>query len=383
MAMKLSKFILVAVCALLIVLVLLKLVIHQQETKHQLQQEDTDKELVVALNQSCCSTAMQYKVEYLCSREISSLVSHCSCSDYLMCKLVMVTALSSNHFVESIDFFGSVYAYFPQVKIIVYDLGLTMNEVSRIQSYCNVLEVRKFNLTRYPSHIKDLHNYAWKIFIISEMSEEHELFFYCDASCRMKSIIPHYLPNILKCPVLPVSWLPDSIVKTTHDGMLKYLGVQKSRQELEQLLPHGFQAIVIFWANVVLKEKFLPSLVDCASHLECIAPNGSHLWGCYKALKPIIILVVSQIRPICSKYFATQRLWWHSGSSGQAEQNGTSWRWPFSNDAIQQQDELPVQHIVYSCRGGCSDRHFRHFSIRGLAFLVLFVAGIIYKLNGC
>ena len=290
MAMKLSSSIFVAVCVLMIVLVLLKLVIHQQKIIGQpLQQEDSGKELVAALNQSCCSVAMQYKVEYLCSREISSLVSHCSCSDYLMCKLVMVTALSSNHFVESIDFFGSVYAYFPQVKVVVYDLGLTMNEVSCIQSYCNVLEVRKFNLTRacYPSHIKDLHNYAWKIFIISEMSEEYELFFYCDASCRMKSIIPHYLPNILKFPVLPASWLNDSIVKTTHDGMLKYFGEQRSRQELEQLLPHGFQAIVIFWANVVFKEKLLPSLIDCASHLECIAPKGSHLWGCYKALKPI------------------------------------------------------------------------------------------------
>ena len=382
MAMKLSKFILVAVCALLIVLVLLKLVIHQQETKHQLQQEDTDKELVVALNQSCCSTAMQYKVEYLCSREISSLVSHCSCSDYLMCKLVMVTALSSNHFVESIDFFGSVYAYFPQVKIIVYDLGLTMNEVSRIQSYCNVLEVRKFNLTRYPSHIKDLHNYAWKIFIISEMSEEHELFFYCDASCRMKSIIPHYLPNILKCPVLPVSWLPDSIVKTTHDGMLKYLGVQKSRQELEQLLPHGFQAIVIFWANVVLKEKFLPSLVDCASHLECIAPNGSHLWGCYKALKPIYwwchrydqsALNILLLRDFGDTLVALDK------------QSRTELVDVDRSPTMQYNNRMSYQcNISYTAVEEAAQTGISGISVFVvLLFLVLFVAGIIYKLNGC
>ena len=251
------------------------------------QENHTDDELQTetALNQSCCSTAMQYKVEFLCSRELSSLVSHCYCSDYLMCKLVVVTALSSNHFVESIDFFGSVYTHFPQVKIIVYDLGLTMNEVSCIQSYCNVLEVRKFNFSHYPSHVKNLYNYAWKIFIISEISEEHELFFYCDTSCRMKSIIPHYLPNILKFPVLPASWLKQSVVKTTHDRMLKYLGVQKSRQELEQLLPHGFQATaVILWANAVFKEKLLPSLIDCASYLECIAPKGSGLFGCNFAL---------------------------------------------------------------------------------------------------
>ena len=272
-----------AVCVLLTVLVL----IHQQEIKQQgqpLQQEDTGKEIrsgVVALNQSCCSTALQYKVEFLCSRELSSLVSHCSCSDYLMCKLVMVTALSSNHFVESIDFFGSVYAHFPRVKVVVYDLGLAMNEVSRIQSYCNVLEVRKFNFNSYPSHVKNLHNYAWKMFIISEISEQYEVFFYCDASCRMLKILPDYLPDLLKFPVLPATWLGSSIVKTTHDGMLQYLNVQHSRQELERLVPRGFQATaVVYWTNSVLREAFLPAYVDCASYIECIAPEGSHRWGC-------------------------------------------------------------------------------------------------------
>ena len=290
MAMKLWS-IFMAVCVFLLVAVLLKLALHQQEfeTKQQvqpLQKGDASKvkELqtgAVVLNQSCCSVAVKYKVDYLCSREISSLVSHCSCSDYLMCKLVMVTALSSSHFVESIDFFGSVHTRFPQVMIIVYDLGLTRRQVSRIQSYCNVLEVRKFNFNRYPSHAKNLYNYAWKVFILSEISEEHEVFFYCDTSCRVKSIIPHYLPKILKFPVLPASWIRHSVVKTTHDGMLKYLGVRKSREELEQLLPHGFQGGAnIFWANAMFKEKLLPSLTDCASHLECITPEGSHKGGC-------------------------------------------------------------------------------------------------------
>ena len=75
------------------------------------QENHTDDRLQAgtASNQSCCWIGTKHKVEYLCSTEHSSLVSYCSCSDYLMCKLVMVTALSSNHFEESIDFFGSVH----------------------------------------------------------------------------------------------------------------------------------------------------------------------------------------------------------------------------------------------------------------------------------
>ena len=238
-----------------------------------------------ASNQSCCWIATKHKVEYLCSTEHSSLVSYCSCSDYLMCKLVMVTALSSNHFVESIDFFGSVHTHFPKMKVIVYNLGLSTSEVSRIQSYCNVMEVRMFKYHLYPDHTKYLFNYAWKTFLISEMSQEYEVFFYCDASCRMKSIFPHYLPSIFKFPVLPASWLKKSVVKTTHDGMLQFLRVQKSRKELEQLLPRGFQSgTIILWANAMFKEKLLPSLIDCASHLECIAPKGSNHFGCNFAL---------------------------------------------------------------------------------------------------
>ena len=106
-------------------------------------------------------------------------------------------------------------------------------------------------------------------------------FFYCDASCRMLKILPDYLPDLLKFPVLPATWLGSSIVKTTHDGMLQYLNVQHSRQELERLVPRGFQATaVVYWTNSVLREAFLPAYVDCASHIECIAPEGSHRWGC-------------------------------------------------------------------------------------------------------
>lgn len=122
----------------------------------------------------CCITAEKYTLEILCpeNTEVKD-PEMCSCTDYMLCKLVMLTAFSSNHFRESQDFFGSVHAILPNTKIIVYDIGLTEAEVNRVQSYCNVLEVRKFNFDLYPPHVKELYKCAWKPLIVNEVSKEY------------------------------------------------------------------------------------------------------------------------------------------------------------------------------------------------------------------
>ena len=148
---------------------------------------------------------------------------NCSCIEYMLCKLVVVTALSSSHFEESLEFFRFVYANFPATKVIVYDLGLTENEVRRLQSYCNVLEVRKFEFAKYPPHTKDLMTYSWKPHIVYDVSKEYELFIYCDASCRITKAFIKHLPELHQYPLLPKVRGSYSILRTTHDGMLKYV----------------------------------------------------------------------------------------------------------------------------------------------------------------
>ncbi len=76
---------------------------------------------------SCCEEAAQQKLEVLCSPHVEPTdgARNCSCVDYMMCKLVFVTALSSNHYKESLDYFGSVHLNMPNTTIIVYDIGRT------------------------------------------------------------------------------------------------------------------------------------------------------------------------------------------------------------------------------------------------------------------
>lgn len=239
------------------------------------------------LELTCCSIASRHKLEVLCfnNKPVTSGFgnSNCNCTTYMLCKLVIVTALSSNHFTESVDFFGSVCEKLPQTNFIVYDLGLSVEQLHAVQSYCNVKVVRKFKFDQYPNHTKELFNYAWKPLIISEISEEYELFLYCDSSCRMTNDFIPFLPNILKFPIVCAKRLSlyHSVFRSTHQGMLDYLGIKMSRTELIQLFPESFQAgVVLIWANDTFKNKILSPWVDCAMNTACISPKGSSLGGC-------------------------------------------------------------------------------------------------------
>ncbi len=245
-----------------------------QKVKSLLKKNDTE----------CCLMASSYTLELLCqiNTDEPELAQKCSCVDYMLCKLVVVTALSSNHFKESHDFFGSVYNNFPALKIIVYNIGLTTKEIESLQSYCNVLEVRDFKFDQYPSYTRNLGRHAWKPFLLQEMTDEFELFLYCDASCRIEKMFISYLPNLLKYPIFMRApkdkW---SILRTTHESMVNYLVPNLERSYLLSLLHGYFESnAVLIWSTNYFKKKIMAPLLDCAMHLECITPPGSRQSPC-------------------------------------------------------------------------------------------------------
>ena len=106
----------------------------------------------------------------------------------------------------------------------------------------------------------------------------------------MTDTFVHFLPNILKFPIICLSRLPKhlSAIRFTHQGMLDYLKVNKPRQELMNIMPRSFQAgVILVWANDLFKKKILRPWVDCAKHVDCIAPQGATMTGCSSAKKSI------------------------------------------------------------------------------------------------
>ena len=101
--------------------------------------------------------------------------------DAMYQRLVVFTTFSSNHFKEAQDMIGSVQKYLPHTKIIVYDIGLSTEERGKVAKYCNV-EFRIFDFSKYPPHVKNIKNYAWRPFMLQELAQEYDVILYGDAS---------------------------------------------------------------------------------------------------------------------------------------------------------------------------------------------------------
>ena len=78
-----------------------------------------------------------------------SRVEGCTCTDLMACKAIVLTAASSNHWLQSLDAIASVQNVMPDMKIIMMDLGMSAEQVEQLQHLHNV-EVRNSPLT--PSH---------------------------------------------------------------------------------------------------------------------------------------------------------------------------------------------------------------------------------------
>ena len=239
----------------------------------------------------CCSIldTLTVTLEQLCKADGSIKLSdiakqteaqQCTCVDFFYCKLVVVTAISSNHYEEAQGMIASVQKFLPTTKLILYDLGLSAAQKGKLQRYCNV-EVRPFRYEKYPPHTKNLLLYAWKIFIIKEVASEYEVLFYGDSSVRVvgPSFADKVFPFLLKFPFVAGSVTSMPIVSLTHDGMLQYLNLSLSRKQMDQF-GHLEAGCWVMWANSLMRTKFLNYWVDCALHQKCIAPIGSKRSPC-------------------------------------------------------------------------------------------------------
>ena len=229
----------------------------------------------------CCNdSSAGVSLEVLCGKtRDSGDTEECTCVDYMYCRLVVMTGISSNHLKESQDMIAAVQKYLPNTKLIVYDLGLNDAERKTMLTYCNV-ELRTFPFELYPPHVKELFKYAWKPIMHRDVAEEYEVILYGDASMRLKgNFKDKVLPLLQTFPYVPgpVGQLP--IISMIHEGMLNYLNV--SRQEVADVLIHTLPATIhTVWATQQIKERLIKYWVDCALHPECIAPPGTGIFGC-------------------------------------------------------------------------------------------------------
>lgn len=106
-----------------------------------------------------------------------------------------VTAFSDNHFEEFIAVANSLNRLkrtkYPELTLIVYDIGLNKDRFSKVQRMCNC-SVRKFPFELYPEHVRNSRGYTWKPIIIQTMLQESDFVMWLDTSIRLKNIEPYF-----------------------------------------------------------------------------------------------------------------------------------------------------------------------------------------------
>ena len=199
--------------------------------------------------------------------------------DAMYQRLVVFTAFSSNHFREAQDMIGSVQKYLPHTKIIVYDIGLSTEERGKVAKYCNV-EFRMFDFSKYPPHVKNIKNYAWRPFMLQELAQEYDVILYGDASLRLTGYnISKALECLLDFPFLDAKSAQKPIIALTHEKQIEYFNFPPSRQYMAHW--RTVQATAWFLlVNDLTREKIIAPWVDCVAHEECVAPKGATKENC-------------------------------------------------------------------------------------------------------
>uniref|UniRef100_A0A0N5C141 Nucleotide-diphospho-sugar transferase domain-containing protein n=1 Tax=Strongyloides papillosus TaxID=174720 RepID=A0A0N5C141_STREA len=110
----------------------------------------------------------------------------------------VVTAFSENHRDEAALLLKSFRKHFPGQKIIVYSLGVSKSTEEMLRSLCYV-EYKVFKLSKYPKHVSNIMNYAFKILIAAETLKKHGAMIWADASVRFKKTNMNYVYNLFNC----------------------------------------------------------------------------------------------------------------------------------------------------------------------------------------
>ena len=227
----------------------------------------------------CCEYGRDKSLEELCGQVNETTLGNkaplgdlCTCIDFMACKMVIMTGISSNHYSEAQDGIASAQIFHPNTTIIVLNLGLKDEEVRQLNSLRNVKVVR-YPFEKYPPHVKTLMNFAWKVLAIYNALHEYEIVFWMDASLRIRAPLTDKLLHDLQ--VFPfraemLKYFYDAAY--TYDSTYKRFGVTRREMSRKSQVQGGFHLS----RNCSFLHQYLYNdFVQCVLDKDCIHPPKS------------------------------------------------------------------------------------------------------------
>ncbi|XP_031558091.1 uncharacterized protein LOC116294599 [Actinia tenebrosa] len=218
------------------------------------------------------SLAMQLMAQLESGKKVEKLTM-----DSLIEAMAPVTAISSNHFHELIAHLGDFHRFVPNKKLVVYDLGLTQNEVSSLKGI-DYVEYRKLNVSVYPEHVRNLHSYAFKPLVIQQVLAERGGVLWMDSSVKIRMPYTKLLEQMVNSSSGFLYYLHPNrhnILSATQPRMFEYLPMNN----LHEMKFNQPQATGFITFNTPEIRKFIFKwAILCSLVQDCIIPKGSTIY---------------------------------------------------------------------------------------------------------
>lgn len=188
--------------------------------------------------------------------------------------LAIVTGADSSHYKSLCQFLLSLFMHEPNIKAIVFDLGLIESERQYLKDAFPTAELRLFDYTRYPDYFNIKVNageYAWKPVILCNVLNEFKR---CVCWMDAGNVVTNPLSWLRRITETAGMYSPRSsglVSDWTHPKTLKFLNA--SNNLLHKYNLNG-ACIAVCYQNHKARD-LVNQWKQCALIRECIAPSGS------------------------------------------------------------------------------------------------------------
>jgi Protein of unknown function (DUF1647) len=189
--------------------------------------------------------------------------------------LIIVTGSDSSHHKSLCQFLSSLFLHEPDIKTVVFDLGLTEPERQYLKKVFPSIELRPFDYSQYPDYFNIKINageYAWKPVILCDIVNEFKC---CVCWMDAGNLITQPLFWLRKITNALGMYSPHSnasISDWTHPKTLKFLSASNYLLNKPNL---SGNCIAINYRSHKARD-LVNQWKECALVRGCIAPEGSN-----------------------------------------------------------------------------------------------------------
>ncbi|XP_055861191.1 uncharacterized protein LOC106074391 [Biomphalaria glabrata] len=197
--------------------------------------------------------------------------------------VIIVTAASSNHFLETQallkNIHANVFPYLRNYSLIFYDIGLTTSERSAMQKFCRCT-VLDFPFHKFPNFTSQLRCYSWKPVIIKSQLPNANVVVWADASVRfIKGAITAFVGSARQHGLQLGGSYSCSSIRTAR-SMYHYFGDEPCAYFC---LGQAKATVGVYHNEYFVDRAILEPWVACALSQDCMCPTDLPNTGCSKA----------------------------------------------------------------------------------------------------